>query len=294
MRVGVLGDNDNSAWSKESTPDCATGSVRQKVGCNLRIYEAAITTAAAEGVQVLVFPEYGLGGTNGKSGFFEPVDAASVGTVPCETLSSDEASERPQQQAMSCAARDHGMLLAVNMHTEDTDGVHRITEVAFGPDGTVLAVYHKNQLFPNEGWPIASIRAGPFNPTSFDAFGMRWGLVICWEGMKPGVDGDWSQLEGLVAQGAQAILWSVGDTGGTLTTFAHKMSKRFGLPVLATENKELGFLVDGAYIKDGSGADTTYTDTPLGDSAPEGYTGNAYVRYTELSFGSSTAGGVVV
>jgi len=290
MRVGVFGGNDNSAWS---TSECAKGTVREKVACNIGVYEAGAAAAAQQGVQVLVFPEYGLGGINSRDGFFEAVDDAVVGTTPCDDLSGDEASERPQQQAMSCAARDNSLLLSVNMHTRVSNGDHHITKIAFGPSGSVLAVYHKHHLFPGEGWPVGSIKAGPFAPTSFDALGHRWGLVICWEGIKPIVDGDYSQFDGLVEQGAEAILWSVGDTGGTLAEASHKIAKRYNLPVLSVENRELAGIVDGAYIKEGSGRDAAYTDTALGALTPEGHTGKPYVRHSDIELGFPI-GGVAV
>merc|ERR1712070_558050 len=221
----------------------------------------------------------------------EAVDEAVVGTMPCDTY---EALQQPQQKAMSCAARDNSLLLSVNMHTQASNGDHHITEVVFGPDGSVLTVYHKHQLFPNEAWPIGSIKPGPFAPTSFDALGHRWGLVICWEGLKAITDGDFSQFDGMVEQGAEAFLWSVGVSGGTLGEASRKIAKRYNLPVLSTENKELAGIVDGAYIKVGSGEDALYTDTPLGDLTPEGYTGKPYVRHSDIAVGSVTGVGVVV
>ena len=54
VRVGLLSGHDPRAWRNAT---CGAEGTRPYVLCNLRVYEAAIETAAAQGVQLLLFPE---------------------------------------------------------------------------------------------------------------------------------------------------------------------------------------------------------------------------------------------
>lgn len=86
---------------------------------NLQLYENLTTVAGNQGVQVLVFPEFGL----------EPVQDATrtdlysyAETVPLVTDSqitpcddADVYADRPLLYRMSCAAKKNSLLLLVNM-----------------------------------------------------------------------------------------------------------------------------------------------------------------------------------
>jgi len=51
---------------------------------------------------------------------------------------------------------------------------------------------------------------GPFEPTTFEMFGVRFGILICYEGVYPFLFKDWSQPDALKAMGADVFLWSIG------------------------------------------------------------------------------------
>ena len=93
--------------------------VSSLVDINLQLYENLTVVAGSEGVQVLVFPEFGL----------EPVPAANrtdlysiAETVPAvtDTLTTPcneakEFADRPILYRMSCAAKEASLLLLINM-----------------------------------------------------------------------------------------------------------------------------------------------------------------------------------
>jgi hypothetical protein len=115
--------------------------------------------------------------------------------------------------------------------------------------------------------------------------GRRWGIVICYEGIYPSITGDWAQLDDLVhRQNATALVWSVGNTGGLLKSYAVKIAKRYKVPVLATEDYELITKKGGSgFIVDASGAvDAGVVDTPITGLGAIGYSASPYLRHAAV------------
>lgn len=111
------------------------------------MYIDAAETAASSNVKLLVYPEgYGLVGSPSKTSFYEPL-AVIVGSSPCGKLN---ASTHPIQAKLGCAAANYSIALGANLFTAQKNGSHYITEVIFSQNGTVLAIYHKHELFPIE------------------------------------------------------------------------------------------------------------------------------------------------
>lgn len=85
---------------------------------NLQLYENLTAVAGSQGVQVLVFPEFGLEPVHEAAradlyAYAETVPSASELVTPCNEDA--EYAERPVLYRMSCAAKKQSLLLLVNM-----------------------------------------------------------------------------------------------------------------------------------------------------------------------------------
>ena len=79
--VGLLSGHDPKQWHNAT---CGAEGSARFVACNLRVYEAAVETAAAQGVQLLVFPEaHALSGDldDGEYAYWETVTELALGCV---------------------------------------------------------------------------------------------------------------------------------------------------------------------------------------------------------------------
>jgi hypothetical protein len=228
LRVAVLSHHHPKAWSNASCTEDSRG----RVACNLKLYETAIEAAAQENVSLLVMPEgYGLSVTHAASDFYEPF-ISSPGEVPAAAT----AASSPQQYSLAAAAARNRVAVVANIFVELANGTRRIADVVYSPNGTCLATYFKHHLFPTE---LTAFTAGPFDPTTFALGGRTFGLVICYEGIYPDVTGDWSQMEALKKQGADAFLWSVGGEIPLGIAGGH-MARKFNVAVIASEDRDAG------------------------------------------------------
>ena len=259
----VLSQHDATKWSNTT---CQTTGTVEYIRCNLEVYKQAAAVASANGASMLVYPEgYGLVGSSSKKNFYELM-VSSNGSVPCDSAT---ASSAPQQVALSCAARANKIALVANIFVTRADGKRVINDVVFDSTGAVVTSYSKHHLFPTE---LLTFTAGPFQPASFPLLGRRFGLVICYEGVYPDVSGDWSQMEALVAQGADTFIWSVG--GETpLKVQGPVMEGRFKVSMLASEDET------HAFIGGPDGKAVASTDVPV---AVPGYTAAATVTLAPL------------
>ena len=140
--------------------------------------------------------------------------------------------------ALSCLALKHGVALATNVMTQLSNGTRHITELVYDPSGALVAYYHKYHLYlPNTMETF--VQPGPFAPTTFELFGRRWGLLICYEGVYPSVSGDWAQMDALSAQGATSFLWSVGGIF-PVQLYSASISKRYGVDVVTSSGGNKG------------------------------------------------------
>ncbi|XP_043922771.1 biotinidase-like isoform X2 [Protopterus annectens] len=128
---------------------------------NLDIYEEQVKIASKQGVQIIVFPEDGLHGfkytRESIYPFLEPVpDPTKVKWNPCLQPSLHSGNEVLKR--LSCIARNGNMYVVANMPTKQdcnktdpkcpADGRYQYnTNVAFSDNGTLVARYHKQNLY---------------------------------------------------------------------------------------------------------------------------------------------------
>eukprot|EP01136_Pigoraptor_vietnamica_P034225 Opistho-1_new@97930 len=161
---------------------------------NIDKYEHFLKIAAANGTQLIVFPEDGLYGDQfdtreSLAPFTETIPDPRVQTVnPCVDGGFDD---RPILKRFSCLARTYSVVLVADMADLQpcgasdpacpSDGKYQFnTQVAFSPEGVLLARYHKSHLFyeaPTFDQPLSP------DPTYFDALGVRFGMIICFDMM---------------------------------------------------------------------------------------------------------------
>eukprot|EP00325_Prymnesiales_sp_UTEX-LB-985_P017001 CAMPEP_0174756600 /NCGR_PEP_ID=MMETSP1094-20130205/106838_1 /TAXON_ID=156173 /ORGANISM="Chrysochromulina brevifilum, Strain UTEX LB 985" /LENGTH=213 /DNA_ID=CAMNT_0015962509 /DNA_START=124 /DNA_END=766 /DNA_ORIENTATION=- len=172
-RVASLSGHDSTAWV--STSPCQ-GSAANATACNLKVYEAAASSAASLNADVVLFPEaYGLAQITDS---FEPF-MSPLGAQPCSSANA----LAPQQRTLACAAARNNITIAASVFARFANGTKRILELVYNSRGVVIASYSKWVLVPVAETHFAE--AGPFAPTTFELAGMRWGIVICYEGIYP-------------------------------------------------------------------------------------------------------------
>ncbi len=176
-----------AALQMVSTPD---------VDENLRTARTLLAQAAADGAELAVLPEY----------------FCLLGRRDDDKLAHAEAEgEGPIQQALSEAAREHGMWVVggtLPLRTADPGRVRNATLV-FGPDGQRVARYDKIHLFHfdngRERYDESRTLEAGTEPACFDLAardGRRWrvGLSVCYDLRFPEL------YRRLAAQGAQLLL----------------------------------------------------------------------------------------
>jgi len=261
--VATLAGHDPTAWVVDSP--CTTTDIA-RVSCNLDIYSLAIAKAAKAGAELIVLPEgYGTSGNPTKATFFEPM-AAIVGQSLCGNVSTATAS--PQQYRMSCNAQQYNIAVAANFFVSLPNGTHRIQEVVYDAAGVVVSTYSKIRVIPVVESSFAS--SGPFVPTTFELLGRTWGILVCNDGAYPYYTGDWSQLDGLHAQGAETIVWSV----GAMVPIAHlaaSTAKKYKWNMVTSEDRSI---VTGAKSASIVGVDgsTFVSQQDIALSSPVNYT----------------------
>ena len=175
--AATVGATKVAVLAEHNPTTCGSDGSQAVVECNLKVYIDATKVAAKAEVQLLVLPEgYGLVGSPSKTSFYEPL-AVVVGSAPCRDL---DAATHPVQAGLGCAAANQSIAIASNVFTTlPSNGTHYITEIVFDSTGTVIAIYHKHELFPIEE-PKVNIRrhgCSPLSPLSVfthcDLFGFK-------------------------------------------------------------------------------------------------------------------------
>lgn len=271
IRVGTLGGHHPGNWSGACN-QTSYNSLERGI-CNLNIYEEAAKTAQLNGVDFLVLPEYGLIGEAAT----HTEAAPAVGDHPCALQGSAHA----QVSRLSCIAQRYSVALAANIITSPLSGYKFITEIVYDKWGIVKAVYDKNRLFFGEGsWATS----GPFNPTVFELFGQKWALCICYEGLDPFAG--WIQFLSFRQQGADHVLWSVGNTaiGEVLLRSARIIAEFVDMNVFASMNEAM-LWGDTTALIGRSGEDLPRTSADLDQDALSnfGYGARAYINYATVS-----------
>jgi len=270
--AATVGATKVAVLAEHNPTTCGSDGSQAVVECNLKVYIDATKVAAKAEVQLLVLPEgYGLVGSPSKTSFYEPL-AVVVGSAPCRDL---DAATHPVQAGLGCAAANQSIAIASNVFTTlPSNGTHYITEIVFDSTGTVIAIYHKHELFPIE--EPKNFVAGPFAPTVFQYDSRMWGIAICYEGFYPTLSKDWSQFDALKRQGASALVWSVGS--GPVSTEAPIIATRYNMSVVGVADG--GKLPQNALsaLVGPNGKALPHTDFPLDAAAGAQQKTAAFIR----------------
>jgi predicted amidohydrolase len=138
-------------------------SVRGDVAANVRTHAAAITSAADQGVSVLVFPELSLTG-------YEPDLASELAITP-----TDE-----RLAPLAALARRHRMAIIAGAPLQNAGARPGLGAILFAADGSTLT-YVKMHLGGTE--PDYFTPGGA--PLSFSSGGQTVGVAICADSSKP-------------------------------------------------------------------------------------------------------------
>ncbi|XP_052267748.1 pantetheinase-like [Dreissena polymorpha] len=164
----------------------------QAMMVNIRVYQETARIAASMGTQIIVFPEDGIYGMYLNSRelalpFMEYIPNATDHWNPCKQPNLYPNTDI--QTALSCIARDNNMYVVANMGDKqpcngtmdpkcpNTGYYQYNTDVAYDPSGTLVAKYHKYNLFfeyqfDTPKTPDISIFDTPFG---------RFGLFTCFD-----------------------------------------------------------------------------------------------------------------
>ncbi|GFS25188.1 pantetheinase [Elysia marginata] len=153
---------------------------------NLAVYKEQTEEAHRQGVDILVFPEDGIYGMLFNRQTVYPYleympDPNQETWIPCDEP--DRYNNTEVQKELSCLAKDNQLYLVANIgdkqpcdpSTDEScpkDGRYQYnTDVAYGPDGTFLAKYHKLNLFFEDQFDFPAPQHVYFD-TPFGRFGM--------------------------------------------------------------------------------------------------------------------------
>lgn len=220
----LSGHNPNAFAATSSCGLLASGSNRQRILCNLQVYDLALAVAKHTGSRLAIFPEYGLSSTNESSASFFEL-ALPVGALACENGTADV----PQQHFLSCASLRYGMTIAAQVMTRNDRGAHHISLIVFDETGHTQALYHKHFLFETET-PLFT--PGSWHPTVVTIAGRTLGLIVCWELYRIPLTDDDSQVQSMLAQGATSLVWS----GGLMPFFPRTLSWETAASLVAARN----------------------------------------------------------
>ncbi|KAI8799133.1 pantetheinase [Biomphalaria glabrata] len=158
---------------------------------NLDVYREQVSKAKSQGAEIIVFPEDGLYGFQFTRQSIYPYleyipDPRTELWSPCGEPGRYNDTE--VQRSLSCLAKTNSLYLVANMgdkqpcdvatdRTCPPDGRYQYnTNVVYGPDGTLLARYHKYNLFYE-----LQFNAPELELSYFDTPFGRFGLMICFD-----------------------------------------------------------------------------------------------------------------
>jgi pantetheine hydrolase len=158
---------------------------------NLEVYRKQASEARRQGADILVFPEDGIYGTSfTRESVYNYLENIPLPLEPPWSPCS-EPDLHPQTDVLrelSCLAKNNSLYIIANMGDKQPcdnktdpkcpkDGRYQFnTDVAFDPNGTVIARYHKYHLFYEEQFDTPTAEIVTFN-TSFGTFGM----MVCFD-----------------------------------------------------------------------------------------------------------------
>uniref|UniRef100_A0A4D5RLF5 Putative biotinidase and vanin n=1 Tax=Ixodes scapularis TaxID=6945 RepID=A0A4D5RLF5_IXOSC len=241
------------------------------VAKNLESYGQAVLEAAAQGCDIIVFPEKGLmvGLETSRDKLTQHAeDIPGPGTLPCL----DGKESRPLLSKLSCMARANRIYLVVNVYdqkpcpegTTSCPSDNRLfynTNVAFDRTGTIVARYHKNHLFLEPPLNVPE----PFETAVFETdFGERAGMFICYDIL-------YAEASELVTRhnislALMSTFWFDFLPGLYSVAVQQAWSLRHGVPLLSAgvQRPETGTMGSGIYA--GASGPLVYSHSPDGRS----------------------------
>ncbi|XP_032195378.1 pantetheinase isoform X2 [Mustela erminea] len=158
---------------------------------NLDLLEAAVTSAANQGADIIVTPEDGVYGWNFNREtiypYLEDIPDPEVNWIPC--INPRRFGYTPVQERLSCLAKDNSIYLVANIGDKKScnasdsqcppDGHYQYnTDVVFDSQGKLVARYHKHNLFMNENQ--FNVPKKP-EVVTFDTVFGRFGIFTCFD-----------------------------------------------------------------------------------------------------------------
>lgn len=180
----------------EFAPDQTSLDIKERINNNLDGFENVLKETKEQKVQIVVFPEDGISGLAPMTAdaidvYFEDIPEVSPLDIVNPCLQSNY-NDRPILQRLSCCARKYEVVLVANMgdkklcnRTVDpwcpTDGMYLYnTDVVFEMDGSLIAKYHKINLYSGEKTIFKVGNAT--NGVSFHTnFGVTFGIFTCFD-----------------------------------------------------------------------------------------------------------------
>lgn len=177
-------------------PAATKSEANHVMNMNLNIYEEQVKEASIKGSKIIVFPEYGITGfflsatRDNIRPFLEVVPNATKPLVnPCMQ---GEYKERLVQRRLSCLSKEYSIIIVAGMASMQPcnksdphcpkDGRYQFnTAVAYGPDGNLLAIYHKSNLYSGETHFFDSGVKSDNNVATFHTEFGTFGLFICFD-----------------------------------------------------------------------------------------------------------------
>jgi len=167
------GTSENSNSYKAAVAQHASmgsaNSPQDTVALNIAAYSNITKQAAAQGAQIITFPEWGLFGDENPQLKRETI-------IPfCETINDSLSS--PTVNQLSALARANSIVIVSNVCEQTEEGKLYNTEVAFSETGNLIAKYHK--MHP---WFPKTFDTPPEEIITFTtSWGVTFGLIICYD-----------------------------------------------------------------------------------------------------------------
>jgi pantetheine hydrolase len=159
-----------------------SGDAMAVVNQSLDRYDTIAHDAKADGAQIIVFPEWGLFGSNNPVSSRETILPFSqpIGHPGEDLLQNSESSSSSSSsivQRLASIAKAHSIVMVANVSESTADGKIYNTEVAISETGVLLAKYHKHNP-----WFTKTFDEPDKEVVTFEtSFGVTFGLFICYD-----------------------------------------------------------------------------------------------------------------